>query len=57
MGKVGNQITKRKIKRLDVGVIINDVSSKGEGVKNVGIFLEKRQQRGKDGGHEIGKMG
>ena len=34
-----------------------DVSSKGEGgwVKNVGIYLVKRRQRGR--GHKIGKMG
>ena len=34
-----------------------DVSSKGEGgwVKNVGIYLVKRRQRGR--GHKIGKLG
>ena len=38
------------------GPSINDVSSKGEG-QNVGIYLVKRRQRGREGGHKIGKMG
>ena len=29
----------------------------GAGVKNVGIYLVKRRQRGKEGGHKIGKNG
>ena len=40
------------------GPSINDVSSKREGgVKNVGIYLVKRRQRGKEGGHKNRKMG
>ena len=30
---------------------------RGVEVKNVGIYLVKRQQRGREGGHKIGKMG
>ena len=39
-----------------VGASINNVSSKGEGVRveNVWIYLVKRQQRGREGGHKIG---
>ena len=33
-----------------MGPSINDVSSKGEGVKIVGIYLVKRRQRGREGG-------
>ena len=29
----------------------------GRGVKNVGIYLVKRRQMGREGGHKIGKMG
>ena len=29
----------------------------GRGVKNVRIYLVKRRQRGREGGHKIGKMG
>ena len=43
------------------GPSINNISSKGEGegggVKNVGIYLVKRQERGREVGHKIGKMG
>ena len=41
-----------------MGPSINDVSLRGrEGVKNVRIYLEKRRQRGREGGHKIRKMG
>ena len=41
-----------------MGPSINDVSSKregGEGVKNVGIYLVKRRQRGREGGIKLEK--
>ena len=40
----------------DKGSSINDVSSKGEGggVENAGIYLVKRRQKGREGGHKIG---
>ena len=39
------------------GPSINDIPSKGKrlGVKNYGIYLEKRLQRGREGGHKIRK--
>ena len=50
--KTGNDV-------FDKGPSINDVSSmgKGGGVKNVRTYLVKRRQRGREGGHKIGKMG
>ena len=38
------------------GPSINDGSQRGEG-QNIGIYLVKRQQRGREGGHKIRKMG
>ena len=41
-----------------MGSSINDVSSKGEGggIKNVGMYLLKRQQRGRERGRKIRNM-
>ena len=52
--RISNKFSRSTIQN-NKGPSINDVSSKGEGVKNVGIYLVKRRQRGREGDHKIGK--
>ena len=36
--------------------VLRQIGREG-GIKNVGTYLVKRQQMGREGGHKIGKMG